>query len=272
MGLTRKEIQQDRIRTILTDIYQWSMVYQGYLIGAMVVIVLLMLAAYGWNNYQQGQARAAQEAFSEAVNLFHAPIQAADADSEQPANPPGQKTFATEEEREASTRQALEQLLADYSATKVAPWARYYLALLDERDGNADESRQALQALSQDANVPEVRSLSAQRLAEQAQQQGRYQEAIDYWTSLLDNPAPHFPIQGAILQLARTYEKKGDNQHALQQYRRLQDEFPTSNQASEARTRVAALESLVDESASPEQGAQQPDSPPERPESSGSDR
>ncbi len=269
MGLTRKEIQQDRIRTILTDIYQWAMVYQGYLIGAVVVAVLLMLAGYGWNSYRQGQNRAAQEAFSDAVSLYHAPLEGAGDEQAQPGDP-GQRTFASEEERDASTREALENVLEGYSGTSVVPWARYYLALLDERTGQADQARQALDNLSRQSEVPEVRNLAALRLAEQAQQQGRYQEAIDYWNSLLGNTASHFPIQGTLFQLAGAYEKNGDNQQALEQYRRLQDEWPTSTQAREARVRIAALEALLESSGQPE-GSDQSDSQPETSDPAGPD-
>ena len=270
MGLTRKEIKQDRIRTILTDIYQWALVYQRYLIGGVVVVVLLMLAAYGWNSYRQGQNRAAQEAFSEAVSLYHASIEGAES---QPAdNPPRQQAFASEEERDASTRVALDDVLFSYSGTPVAPWARYYLALLDERAGRVDQARQALLELSREAGIPEVSNLSANRLAEQAQQQGRYQEAIDHWTSLLDSAASHFPIQGVILQLARAHEKNGNKKEALVQWRRLQNEYPTTAQARDAGVRIAALESLLEADSEQPEDSGDSGSPPDQPQATGPDR
>ncbi|MEE8584566.1 MAG: tetratricopeptide repeat protein [Acidobacteriota bacterium] len=257
----------------MTSIYQWALAYQRHLIGGVAAVVLLMLAAYGWNSYKQGQNRAAQEAFSEAVNLYHASVEdAGDADSQPAGNPPGQQAFATEEERDAAAHEALEKLLANYSGTPMAPWASYYLALLDERAGQSDQARQALDELSRNSWVTEVRNLAAQHLAEQAQQQGRYQEAIDYWTSLLDSAASHFPIQGVILQLARAYEKNGSNQEALEQYRRLQNEWPTGTQARDAGVRIAALESLLEGSSDQPEDSGDSESPPDQPESTPSDR
>ena len=48
-----------------------------------------------------------------------------------------------------------------------------------------------------------------------------------------------------IFKLAQNYEAVGQDDQALEHYRRLKDEYPSSNQAAEAGIRAEDLESLA---------------------------
>ncbi len=249
MGLTRKEIQEDRIRVILTKLSEWILVNQKILVAALAVSALIVVAVWAWSLHSESRDRAAQVAFAESLAIYNARVDAVDAsqtDGETPiATPPvddGQMSFPTEAEKHAKAIESFEAVLTDHAGTSVEGWARYYMALTLQASGDEERAEQILTELSETASLPLLRNQASDRLAESAERAGRNDDALRYLKEIAEAPAPNYPLESIILRLAQTYEKSGDIEASLEQYRRLQAEYPTSDEAAEAERRLKKLE------------------------------
>lgn len=261
-GLTRKEIKEDRIRKVLTDLYQWLLVYQRPLLGALSALLVLVVVGWIWSGYSQTRTEEAQGAFSEALEIYHTPIQDAvepkDGETPTPAPDGDNETFASIEERNSKALEAFREVSASYSGVH-RDWARFYTAVILNAQGSQDEAQSIWEELSSDA-PPLIRNLSMERLAELFEANGEYDRAIDRLQSLIDNPAENFPIQAALFKLARNQEAVGNSEDALDNYRRIVSEFPTSSQRADAEKKVKELELDAEQATEDDSGKDAPDS------------
>ena len=91
---------------------------------------------------------------------------------------------------------------------------------------------------------------------------GKYDDAMALLRQILDQPSQDFPKEIVMLKLGRILERKGDLSAALEEYRKVTSEFPGTNSASDASTRIRRIEPRVEQAGSetpkaPEPPAQQ---------------
>jgi TolA-binding protein len=78
-------------------------------------------------------------------------------------------------------------------------------------------------------------------LAETLTTEGQYDRAIKEYTDLAAQRDGVLPVDGVLVQLARTYVKAGKTNEARATFKRVVDEFPNSNYVAEARQQMALL-------------------------------
>ena len=71
--------------------------------------------------------------------------------------------------------------------------------------------------------------------------QNKYDDAIKLLTDLSADRDGALPIDGILVELARTYMKAGKPQEARAAFKRVVDEFPQSMYAGDARQQLAQL-------------------------------
>lgn len=237
-GLTRKEIQKDQFRSILTDVYEWLLDNSKYVGGAFALVVLLAVGGFLWGQYRNAQEQEAQDAFSAAMEAFHGPV--VTDESTDTAGLRGPR-FSSEEERDSLALTAFQEVSDKHSGSSVGSWAQLYTALIRFRQGEDEEAKKILEELSADASPQEVSNLASKRLCEDAEQAGAYEQAITYCTRIIDAPADSFPIAGILFRLAQSHEKNGDSEAALDFYRRLNSEYPNAPEARTASQKIAEM-------------------------------
>ena len=79
-------------------------------------------------------------------------------------------------------------------------------------------------------------------LAEVATKAGRHDEAITIWKDVAAKADGDVPVDGVLIQLARTYQAAGKSPDAVQAYKRIVDEFPQSPYLDDARREMEALQ------------------------------
>ncbi len=250
--LTRKEIRQDRIRTVLQDVYDWLARRTAYLGAAVGLFALIVLGSYGWQVYQGGAEKERQAKLAEALEIYHAPLEGEDEPEpgheghDHSANPHSKYRFATAEEREQKALESFEALAEESPNRRAGQYARYYQAILLQRLGRHDEAADVLRALEEDVQQPELSNLVRNRMAFLLLNQGKRDEAIEIWAKILESPAPNFPRDQLLAQLGVAAERAGKQQAALDYYRQLQAEFPTSPQTRDLERRIDYLEAVLE--------------------------
>ena len=88
----------------------------------------------------------------------------------------------------------------------------------------------------------DVRNLSRNVLANIALGEENHEEALTYLQQLLGDPTPQVLAQTVLMRIARTHEALGNVDQALENYRKITNDYPTSSQAEEAQSEIDRLE------------------------------
>jgi len=250
--LTRKEIRQDRIRSVLVEVYEWLAANSKYLFGVLGAIVVVFVASYGWENFQQGRQREIQQRFSEALEMFEAPVGNEKPEQQDPLTIPPKYRFDTEAERNEKALEAFSSLAADYPNTSVGQFSAYYQAILEQRSGQSQQAEATLRTLIQETDELETKNLARNYLAFVLGTQGKTEEAVALLKEILDEPSIDFPRSSILLKMARAYDSMGDHEAALDNYRKLKAEFPSSQESRAVQARIDLLEAELGKQADAE--------------------
>lgn len=148
-------------------------------------------------------------------------------------------TYPTEKVREAAAQTAYQDVIAKYPSTEAATTARYQLGVTQLQGGAAAQAEQTFQQVVSTAGANSVYGLMARLGRAQALvEQKKYDDAIKEYTDLSGQRDSSLPIDGVLMQLARTCQKAGKTQDARAAFKRVVDEFPDSPYAADAKTQM----------------------------------
>ena len=207
-------------------------------IGVLVVAVLLTAVGgyFWWRGRTQNEAGALLAA---AMVITQSPIAPA------PTLPgatqtPG--TFTTVKERQEAALVAFEKVAAAYPASPDGLAAAYQMAASLYALGRLPDAEKAYADVIQRAGGTSLYGMSSRMgLAQTLAAQGQYDRAIKEYTDLAGLRDGLLPIDGVLVELARTYVKAGKRTDARATFKRVVDEFPTSGFVTEARQQIALL-------------------------------
>jgi TolA-binding protein len=237
----KRQIKQDELREGVEHAGQWARGHSDELrIGILVAVVLVVLVA-GLGYFQQYRKAEAERAFSEAAEIFHAPVAG---EQKEPA-PAGITTYATEKEKYEKAMAAFEGVQRRYGSSPAGLRARYYSALCGLELGKFADAEKELKDIAGKGGDGLEPALARLALAESARRQGKNQDAIDAYRKLVDDPKQPLPRDHALMRLATLLEETEKKAEAAKEFRQLAEQYPRSVYASEARRRADALDSAL---------------------------
>jgi TolA-binding protein len=203
---------------------------------AVVVIVIGAAAGYFlWRKHTRDQAGAL---FAEAMAVTESQIAP-------PPTVPGAKqaagTFASPKARQEAALQAFQRVATTYPSTPDGMAAAYQAAGALFALNRLSEAETAYQDVIARAGSSIYGPAARMGLAETLASAGQYDRAIKEYTDLAAQRDGVLPVDGVLVQLARTYIKAGKTNEARATFKRVVDEFPNSNYVAEARQQMALL-------------------------------
>ena len=211
---------------------------QRILLGAAAVVLIVGVAAgyYFWRKHTNDQAGAM---FATAMAISESQIAP-------PPSLPGATqapgTFPTATARQEAAVQAFQKVAAAYPGTPDGLAASYHLAGDLVALGRLPEGEKAYQdVLSRAGSASIYGSTARMGLAETFAAEGHYDQAIKEYSDLAAQRDGALPVDGVLLQLARTYVKAKKTSEARAAFKRIVDEFPDSNYVAEARQQMTLL-------------------------------
>ncbi len=204
------------------------------LIAVVAVVGAIAIGYIAWRERVQSRAHAL---LAEAVVVLEAPISPPPA----PGQPAQGLRFATERERAQAALTKLKAAADAYPSTDAGLYARYqegatYMAL-----GNATQAAAAYQqVIDRDGNGI-YGQMARLGLAEAQARSGQYDQAIKTYQELSQRKDGPLPVDGILMQLARTYRDAGKRTEAQQTFNRIVEEFPDSPYTSDARRELDTL-------------------------------
>jgi hypothetical protein len=198
--------------------------------GAIAVFVLVVAIA-GFFVWRERRNTAASENLAQAMAVMDARVVPA---SEGTATPPTAGTYPTEKARLEAALPRFQAVADRYPSTQAGIAARYQAAGILAALGRPAEAMARYQEVVERGGGIYA-DMARLGLAEMQALSGRHDEAITTWQELSRQTGTNLPLDGILMQLGRTYEAAGRTADAVQTYKRIVDEFPTSPYAPEAR-------------------------------------
>jgi tetratricopeptide (TPR) repeat protein len=221
-------------------------------LGGLLVVAILIVAAILGITIIRGQTdRAAQRVLADAMVALNArvvPVTAnADPNAEgvpAAAQLGAEGSFATEE---AKLRAALPKLKAAadaYPDAEPGITARYHmagaLAALGRHKEAIAEYDQVVQRAGNESLYGRMARLGK---ADTEAKAGQLDAAIAAWKELASSTDEDLPKDAILMELARAYVAKGNQEEARKTFTQLVDEHPTSPYSAEARSELEQLKS-----------------------------
>jgi tetratricopeptide (TPR) repeat protein len=207
---------------------------------AIVAIVIVLGAFMAWRTSRKDHAT---ESLAQALAVAEAPIVAPAAPapgSPAPVQQPG--TYRTERARDEAALPLLMKTADAYPATNAGITARFRAAATLADLGRHGEAVQRYREVLAKAGSSSIYARTAKLgLADSLAAEGKYDEAISTLKELATDPNSQLPLDGILIQLARTAAQGGKTDEATRAYNRVINEFPQSLYLAEAKQKIAEM-------------------------------
>ncbi len=203
-------------------------------IGIVAVVGVIAIGYFAWRETVQNRAHAL---LAEAVAVQDARIGPPPA----PGQPEQGLRFATERER-AQTALTKFKVAADaYPSTDAGLYARYQEGATQMTLGNPAGAIAAYQQVVDKGGNAIYAQMARLGLAEAQARSGQFDQAIKTFQDMSQRKDGPLPVDGILMQLAKTYLEAGKRTEAQQTFNRLVEEFPDSPFTGDARRELETL-------------------------------
>lgn len=211
---------------------------------AVLVVVALVIAFFGWRNYTAGRAQAALAAAQaiDAAQVVPPPPPAMPGQAA-PAPPPA-GSFPTEQARREAALAKYSEVAASYGSTDAGRLARFRAAAIHAEAGRLADAEREFKALADQGGSSLYARMARLGLADLQVRQGQYEPAIATFRELATGAAGDLPVDAMLMQLARAQVLAGKGGEAVQALTRIVDEFPQSPYAAEAKQELERLKGV----------------------------
>jgi tetratricopeptide (TPR) repeat protein len=236
---TRHQLKEDRFSKATIQAAEktvhWTVEHQSKLIAAAIAVIAVAAIAVGGWYYLNTQDEKASGELSTAVRTFDAPVRPAGMPPQ-----PGSESYASLEERATAARKQFQAIVDKYPHTKTADMARYFVGLASAQLNDNAAAERNLQETAGSSNK-ELAALGKFALASVYRAEKKDPQAVDLYRQLADKPTTTVSKVTAQLELAGLYEAQQKLDEAKKIYDQVQKENPSTEAASLAQRRAAAL-------------------------------
>jgi TolA-binding protein len=207
---------------------------------AIVVVVLILGSFMAWRTSRRSHAT---ESLAQALAVAEAPIVTPPPPAPgSPAPVQQPNTYRTERARDEAALPLLMKTADAYPSTDAGITARFRAAVTLADLGRYGEAAQRYREVLDKAGNSSIYARTAKLgLANSLSAEGKYDEAIAALKELTTDPNSQLPLDGILMQLARTATQGGKTDEATRAYNRVINEFPQSLYVTEAKQKIAEL-------------------------------
>ncbi|HYK91965.1 MAG TPA: tetratricopeptide repeat protein [Acidobacteriota bacterium] len=240
--LTRKEIlAEDPVHQAIIQIVDLVR-EQGKTIGIVLAgVILVAVSIYFLLQFLDSREAQAQQQLARGIEFYHGTI-----DANAPDDPYGKGPFPAFKNDAAKYQAAskeFQSVISRYGYSKIAVAARYYLGLIQLRQGQVKEGLRSLETVSNNSKDRTVGYLAKKVLAEHYLEAGNYKGAQEILEAVIRDPQCDLPKDDLSIGLARALASQGKQAEALKVLRSAQEQNPTSMLQSQVLRELTKLQS-----------------------------
>jgi len=228
--ILRKDLKKDEFRETLAHGAEAVLSHQtaAMYVGAGLLVVIL--AGFGWWTYSQRQSAAAAVAFDNAMQTFQRPAGT--------PSVPGVTVYPDDAKKFTAAAQQFSGVANKYGRTQAGELSRYYAAVSMEKLGKNDDAKNYLNGLA--AGSSDVAGMARFELAQLEDRTGQADQAAKLYQQLIDKPSLLVPKPVAMLALASHYAQSNPAE-AAKLYAQIKSEYPDTPIAQQADQALALL-------------------------------
>jgi TolA-binding protein len=210
---------------------------QRQLLIAVAVVLGIVIAGFGYYAWRGSVESRAGAALAEATTLDDARVGPPDPQAGTAAGP----SFATAREKAQAQLTKFKAVADQYPSTDAGAFARFREGSAWMTLGNPKEAAAAFQQVIDHSGNDLYVQMARLGLAGAQAGSGQYDQAIATFSELAQDKDGPLPVDGILVQLARTYRDAGKRAEAEQTFNRVISEYPASPYSSEARRELDTL-------------------------------
>ncbi|HEX5217116.1 MAG TPA: tetratricopeptide repeat protein [Vicinamibacterales bacterium] len=235
----RHHLKQNEFAATTARVVEAAMEHRSRILPIAGIIALVLIVGGGFYYVQKRGADQASAALGAAMAIAQSPVVP-------PPTLPGATqqagTFPTDQARLEAALKAFEEVAAKYPSDDSGLAAKYQMGATLLSLGRPADAETAFADVVQRAGSSSIyKSVAELGRGQALASAGKYDEAIKTFTDLSAQRDGALPVDGVLMQLARTYVKAGKPQDARAAFKRVVDEFPGSPYIAEARQQLAGM-------------------------------
>jgi TolA-binding protein len=233
----RRHLKENELQTFARqarETYEQRKRETVMLVSVVAVVGAIAVAYVAWHERVQNRAHTL---LADAVVVLEAPVSPPPA----PGQPQQGLRFATERERAQAALTKLKTAADAYPSTDAGLYARYQEGVTYMALSNPTQAAAAYQqVIDRDGNGI-YGQMARLGLAESQARSGQYDQAIKTFQEMAQRKDGPLPVDGILMQLARTYLDAGKRAEAQQTFNRIVEEFPDSPYNGDAKRELDTL-------------------------------
>ena len=251
--LTREEIRRDEVREAVFSASAWFADHVRQILIGVAAAIAVVIGVVLFLNYQDRREDEASFQLSEALKVYRAPIDAPETDAidnlfdtppdsaQTPvAEDDGEDeglSFASEAERRAEARVALEAV--QESSTASGRLASVYLGQIAAAEGDTAKARELWTEFLETNGGDHALAVNLQlNLYSLDRAEGRGEQLAAELRGAVATETSALPKDALLFELAATLEQLGDQEGAQETFQRIVEEYPDSGYAIRARQQL----------------------------------
>jgi outer membrane protein assembly factor BamD (BamD/ComL family) len=235
-GSERHHLKDNELANLAIRLRRAAQEQKRGLGGTLIAIVVLGGAVLGYLAWQAREERRAATLMAAAVAVEEAPV----GPQQGTGTPAPGLSFATERERQEAAAGRFKAVADDFPSTATGRLARHREGSIWLVLGRPKEAAAAFQQVA-DADSGLLGQTARLGLAEAHTLSGDYAQAIAAYEAAVARTDGRVPVEGILMQLARTYRNAGKVPEAEQTFTRVVEEFPASPLRAEAQHELDLL-------------------------------
>lgn len=237
--LTRRElVKQDEFLMGANETWEYLQEHARQILIGVGAVVAVVAIAWGVYGYVRNRAVVSNQEISNAIQLFNSPLIT---DKQNTPLGPNQRIFATAQEKYSTAEKEFARLSHKYSGRLIGDTATYYDGLCKYNLGDTAGATQALESITSRNDNGDISALARFLLAQIYESQQNTAQVTKLLQQLIDQPTVTVPKVTAMMELASYYQTIKNKDAAIQLYKKIQTEFPSSQIQGSVSTHLAEL-------------------------------
>jgi len=229
--ISRRDLKTDEVRNTFERGAEAVRSHQQLTLYLLIAAIVVAVGVFGWRTYAERQTVKAFAAYDDAMKIFQAPVGVPPA--------PGEPNYTDNTKKYTDAQEKFSDLAKKYPRTRAALLARYYSALSFEKLEKNAQAKEGLQGLTSSSD-DEVAAMAKFELAGLDDRMGQADDAVKLYQALIAKPSILVPKPVVMLALANHYAEKNPTD-AAKLYNQIKTDYPDTPIAEQADQALSLL-------------------------------